>query len=82
MSEQRFVVKLNQVHRARGLTVYRVAKSTGINKNTVLKYLGGEEIITDQLSHHVLALSKFFDVDWRDPAIVDVIEVDEVSDES
>lgn len=75
MTEQRFVIKLHQVHRERGLSVYRVAKSTGINKNTVLKYLANGDIIIGRLESHVLELAKFYGVDWRDPAIIDVVEV-------
>lgn len=81
MSEQRFKIKLNQIHRERGLSVYRVAKETGINKNTVLKYLGNGDVVIGRLESHVLELAKYYNVDWRDPSVIEVIEVDE-SDEA
>lgn len=77
----KFRIRLHDVHRNSGLTVYRVAKSTGLNSNTLHRYVSNGDIITRRLESHVLELAKFYGVDWRDPAVVDVIEVDE-EDES
>ena len=77
MPAQKFKIHLHDLHRESGLTFYRVAKETGLNSNTVQKYVGNGDIITTRLESHVLELAKFYGVDWRDPAIIDVIEVDD-----
>lgn len=76
MSDQKFIIRLHNVHRATGMTVYRVAKLTGMNPNTVGKYVGDGDVITGRLEGAVVQLAKFYGVDWRDPAIIEVIEAE------
>lgn len=68
----KFRIKLKDVHENSGLTYYRVARQTGITHNTVQKYA---EAIVEQhsLPAQVLVMCKFYGVDWRDPAIVEVV---------
>lgn len=70
---QKFLVKLSQVHERNGETVYRVAKNSGVNYNTVKKYAAGW-IEADFLSPEVVRLADYYGVDWRDPNIVEVID--------
>lgn len=78
---QRFRVRLQSHHAKTGLTPYKVGKLTHVAQNTVKKYVMRDEVITDSLELAVIALSHFYGVDWRDPAIVEVIEVEEDADE-
>lgn len=81
MRAQRLKIKLHEVHNKTGLTPYMVGKLTGVNKSTVAKYVMHGDVIMEKLENAVLVLAKFYGVDWRDPAIVETIEVDE-SDEA
>lgn len=72
MPKTRFLIKLKQAHENKGLTPYAVAKQLGLNQNTVRKY-ATEEIEADVLPAHVIQLANFYGVDWRDPAIIEVI---------
>jgi len=73
---KKFLVKLKDVHERSNKTIYRVAKESGVVYNTAKKYLTNW-VETDYLSPEVAQLAEFYGVDWRDPAIVEVIEVDE-----
>lgn len=73
----RFKVNLKAVHDNTGLSPYAVAKQTGLAKNTVLKYVASSNLITERLESSLLTLFRFYGVDWRDPSIVDVVDVAE-----
>lgn len=77
----KLLIKLKAVHEASGRSQYSVAKATGISLNTVKKYIGnkveGEGVEAGYLPIEVIALCKHYGVDWRDPAIVEVIEADD-----
>lgn len=73
-------VKLKAVHNASGLSQYSVAKDTGLSLNTVKKYVGTKAPDAVEVAHipaEVIVLCKHYGVDWRDPAIVEVVEEDE-----
>lgn len=74
---KKFKINLHDAHRQSGFTMYRVAKTTGMSHNTIQKYVGNGDVITGRLDGNVLQLAHFYDVDWRDPAIIEVIEVDD-----
>lgn len=76
MAKPRFLIKLKNVHEQHGLSPYAVAKKLDLNQNTVRKYLT-EDVETDELLSHVLMLIDFFDLDWKDPAVIEVIEAEE-----
>ena len=73
---QRFLIKLREPHRKSGLTAYAVAKQLGLNQNTVRKYLT-EDVIQQELPVHVVQLIQFYGLDWQDPAVVEIIEIDD-----
>lgn len=75
MPTPKFRIRLHEAHRKSGLTVYRVMKLTGLNSNTIHKYVSNGDVITGRIESHVLELAKFYGVDWRDPDIIEVIEV-------
>lgn len=68
----KFLISLKRVHEASGYSQYRVAKDTGVNINTVKKYVGGrEQVVQDSLPSTVLRMCDYYGVDWHD--VVDVI---------
>lgn len=73
MKQRYFRIKLKDRHLPLGLTSYAVAKTLGINQNTVRKYLT-EEITQSYLPADVIYIAKFFGLDWRDPSVVEVVE--------
>lgn len=70
----KFIVKLKAVHEASGYSRYRVAKDTGLSLNTVKKYLAEETVECGYLPMQVIQMANFYGVDWRDPAVVELIE--------
>lgn len=72
---RRFLIKLNTVHEKSGKSVYRAAKESGVAYNTVKKYVTGW-VETDKLSPEVAQLAEFYGVDWRDPAVIEIINDD------
>lgn len=74
---RKFKISLHNIHRERGLSVYRVAKISGMNKNTILKYVSNGDVVTERLESAVLDLAAFYGADWRDPSIIEVIEVND-----
>ena len=77
----RFKIKLGEVHKKSGMSRYLVAKKTGLSYNTVGKYVSVPEIIVDYIPSTVLKLTEFYGVDWRDPAIIEVIEAENAVEE-
>lgn len=69
----KFAIKLKDAHQQSGLTPYRVSKHTGLSQTTIRKYTDSDEVITEYIPSAVVVLAQFYDVNWRDPAIVDVI---------
>lgn len=76
MGKPRFRIKLNRAHEKSGNTAYAVAKALDLNEGTVRKYLTSE-VETEVLLSHVILIAKFYDLNWRDPAVVEVIEYDD-----
>lgn len=68
----KFLIKLHVVHEASGKTVYRVAKESGLVYNTVNKYTSGP-VEADILSPEVVRLANYYGVDWRDPAVIEIV---------
>lgn len=78
----KFVIKLGPVHEKSGLTRYRVAKDLNLSHNTVAKYVDEPEIVVDYITPMVIGMCDYYGVDWRDPAIIEVLEEDETEMES
>lgn len=76
----RFIIKLKPLHDKTGLTPYRVAKLTKVNQTTVRKYLETDRVEADKLEMTVITLIRFYGADWRDPSIVELVEVEEESE--
>jgi hypothetical protein len=75
---KQYVIKLKGAHKNAKLTPYAVARDTGLNYNTVNKYLSNT-VKTDVLPAHVITLCEFFHLDWHNPAVIEVVNVDEPS---
>lgn len=73
---KRYVIHLRNALKKSGLTAYAVAKKLQLNKNTVRKYLS-EDVVLEQLPSHVIDIVEFFGLDWRNPDVIEVIEVDD-----
>lgn len=78
---RRFKVKLGEVHKQSGKTRYRVAKESGLSHNTVQKYVSVPEVIVDYIPATLILLTEVYGVDWRDPAIIEVIEAEDAVEE-
>jgi hypothetical protein len=72
--EQKFRITFKEVHDRTGLTAYAVAKQTGLTENTVRKYVYVDEIVTDYIHSAIITLAKFYGLAWDDPAIVEIVE--------
>lgn len=61
-------------------TIYKIAQKSGVNFNTVKKYIAGD-IKTPYLTGEVMQLCEYFGLDWRNPAVVEefTVEVTEPS---
>lgn len=70
----KFRIRLKAVHDTTGFSYYRVSKEAGVAPNTVKKYVSEDCIDSDELPVTVVILADYYGVDWRDPAIVEVIE--------
>lgn len=73
----KFRVRLGKAHRESGLTQYAVIRDTGINKNTVRRYIRDDEVLVDKIETPLIMLIGFYGLDWHDPAVLDIVEVDE-----
>jgi transcriptional regulator with XRE-family HTH domain len=73
---KRYVIHLKDALNQSGLTAYAVAKRLGLNKNTVNKYLK-QDVVAEYLPAHVLDIAGFLGLDWRDPDVIEVIEVED-----
>jgi hypothetical protein len=70
----KFIVRFKAAHDATGLTPYAVSKKTGIAINTVVRYTEVDAVEVANLAPSVIRLAEFYGLDWRDPAVVEVIE--------
>jgi len=77
MSKTMFRISLRDAHQRSGLSAYAVTKRTGIAQNTVRKYILPESVTAERIEGLVIELTKLYGVDWRDPAIIDVVEVND-----
>lgn len=77
----RFRIKLGEIHKQTKLSPYMVAKQTGLAQNTVRKYVEVDEIVVDYIPSSLITLTGFYGVDWRDPAIIEVIEAEDAVEE-
>jgi hypothetical protein len=73
MKNPRFLVKLKGPHDKSGLSAYEVAKRLGLNAVTVRKWVS-KDIEAEFLPDHVLKIVHFYGLDWRDPAVIEVID--------
>jgi len=70
-------IRLHQLHIKSGLSPWEVKKRTGIAVNTIKKYVVPAEVVQDELPVAVIRLIRFYGADWRDPAIIEIVEDDE-----
>ena len=75
---KQYIVHLKDAHKKAGVTRYAVSRDTGLNYNTVNKYLSND-VHADVLPAHVITLCEFFHLDWHDPAVIEVTEMDDSS---
>lgn len=75
---RKFLIKLNAVHDQSEKSVYRVTKDTGLVYNTVKRYVTNV-VEAELLSRDVIKLAEYYGVDWRDPAVIEIID-DETAD--
>ena len=68
-----FLIKLKDVHEQSGKSIYRVAKETGLVYNTVSKYVT-TYVVAEKLTSEVIQLAAYYGANWRDPAVVAIIE--------
>lgn len=79
---KQFKINLKPIHDASGLSCYEVAKrlresfGVSISKTTVGKYADGE-VTQKQLPDVVVILCEFYGVNWRDPSVIQIVDVDE-----
>lgn len=73
---KRYIIHLRDALKKSGLTAYAVAKQLGLNKNTVHKYLV-QDVTAEYLPAHVIDIAEFLGLDWRDPDVIEVIQVEE-----
>lgn len=73
----KFRVRLGQIHNKSGLTQYAVIRDTGINKNTVRRYIRDDEVLVDKIEIPLILLIQFYGLDWHDPAVLDFVEVED-----
>lgn len=76
MKNPRFLVKLKEPHEKSGFSAYEVAKRLGLNASTVRKWVTKDNE-AEFLPDHVLKIVNFYGLDWRDPAVIEVIDVGE-----
>lgn len=77
---QKFWIKgISKAHAQSGLTVYRVQQDLDMNYNTVQKYVT-RDIVTERLPPEIEKLAAYYGLDWRDPNVVSVIEVEDEED--
>lgn len=77
MKRMLFRVSLQHLHRASGVTRYRIAKDLGLSHNTVSRYVSPEHLYIERIERIVPQLAAYFGRDWRDHDIVDWVEVDD-----
>ncbi len=75
MKNPRFLVKLKEPHEKSGFSAYEVAKRLGLNASTVRKWVS-KNVEAEFLPDHVLKIVHFYGLDWRDPSVIEVIEVE------
>lgn len=76
MNNPRFLVKLKEPHEKSGFSAYEVAKRLGLNASTVRKWVTNN-VEAEFLPDHVLKIVAFYGLDWRDPAVIEVIDTQE-----
>lgn len=79
-TKRKFHIKLKKAHEDSGKTAYRVWKDTGISPTTIAKYIGSEYTEADFLPATVIDLANYYQVDWRDPKVIEIVEVSEDDD--
>jgi len=73
---QKFSITLKPIHEKTGLSPYMVAKRLGVSQTTVRKYVDNDEVVQAFVPIVVVQLADFYGVNWRDPAIVNVIDAE------
>lgn len=64
---------LKAAHDKSGLTPYMVGKRTGVSTNTVVKYVESDEFVIERVEGSLIAVLKFFGLDWRDANVVEIV---------
>ena len=80
MKKQLFRIKLKGVHLRHNMTYYAVGKALGINQNTVRKYLS-DNVEQSYLPADVARIIEFFGLDWRDPSVVEIVDIEDDEEE-
>lgn len=70
----RFRIHLQDAHKDKGLSPYKVALLTNVAQNTIKKYVEPEEVVVERIEGVLVSLIEFYGLDWRDPAVIEVIE--------
>ena len=69
----KFTIKgLKAAHDKLGLSPYMVSKKTGIAIGTIDRYTSEDEVSTARVEGSLIALIKFYGLDWRDPTVVEL----------
>ena len=77
---KRYIVHLKDEHRKRNLTAYAVARDTGLNKNTVRKFLENN-VELEYLPAHVITICEYFGLNWKDPNVIEIYDDESPDDE-
>ena len=73
----RFVIRLKGAHQASGQSYAEVKRAIGNISPTTVGYYASQERISKRVPIEVIQMAEHYGVDWRDPAIVEVIELDD-----
>jgi len=76
-----FRVRLRHLHEKSGLSVYKVAKLTGLSHNSVGKYVTADYVDSEYVTTAVTILAEFYGANWRDSDIVEVL-TDDIEEET
>jgi hypothetical protein len=72
----RFRINLKDAHIRKGVTIYGVAKATGIPYNTVSKYLSAV-VVQYTLPSHVIDLIEHLGLSPADPDVISFVKVED-----
>jgi len=68
-----FRIKLQGIHKATGKSVSQVCEETGLNYNTVRRYVIPRVAEFGRIDPAYIVLANYYGVDWRDPEILEFV---------